>query len=200
MVFVTVFIKFFFILTPFFGLTMFLTMTNDYTEPEKKRLAIKVTLSVAIISLVMFFFGNIIFKVFGITVNAFRIGSGALLFLTAVGLVNGKPGKASQTAPMGKDEEIAVVPLALPIIVGPATIGTILIISSEAVTFQDTMVALGALLAAVVCMGLMLLLSALFERVFKAKGLIIISKITGLILAALAAQIIGTGIKGFFGV
>ena len=200
MVFMTVFIKFFFILTPFFGLTMFLTMTNDYSEVEKKKLAVKVTIPVAIISLIMFFFGNILFKVFGITVNAFRIGSGALLFLTAVGLVNGRPGKASQTASMSKDEEIAVVPLALPIIVGPATIGTILIISSEATTFEDTIVALGALLAAVVCMGMMLLLSAFFERVFKAKGLIIISKITGLILAALAAQIIGTGIKGFFGI
>ena len=87
--FISTFIKIFFIMTPFFVLTVFLTITNDATLIEKRKLAIKVTLSVVVISLVLLFFGEHIFKVFGITLDAFKIGAGALLFLTAVGLIYG---------------------------------------------------------------------------------------------------------------
>ncbi|MFW3346664.1 MarC family protein, partial [Aliarcobacter butzleri] len=75
--------------TPFFVLSVFLTITNEATPSEKRKLAVKVTFSVVIISLVLLFFGQHIFKVFGITLEAFKIGAGALLFLTAVGLIYG---------------------------------------------------------------------------------------------------------------
>ena len=79
-IFIATFLKMFFIMTPFFVLSVFLTVTTDATAKERKALAIKVTISVIIICLVLLFFGKNIFDIFGITLDAFRIAAGALLF------------------------------------------------------------------------------------------------------------------------
>lgn len=78
------FVKFFFLLTPPFVMSAFLSVTKDNTIQERNTLAIWITLWILIISGVLLFFGGFIFKIFGITLDAFRIGTGALLFLTAV--------------------------------------------------------------------------------------------------------------------
>lgn len=191
--FINTFIKFFFLLTPFFALTMFLTMTEGMNNHSRKKLSVKITMAVYISCLILFLFGEEIFSIFGITIDAFRIGAGTLLFLTAAALVQAKQAPSS----FSFEDDIAVVPLAIPVIVGPATIGTILVMGVEIETFMLKLIALSALFLAIFFVGLMLYLSAYLEHVLKRKGLIIISKITGLILAALAAQLVFTGIKNF---
>jgi len=143
--FFNVFIKFFFLLTPFFALSMFITMTADKSSEDKKRLALRVTLSVCIIALVLFIFGDQIFWIFGITIDSFRIGAGALLFITAIALVQGRSEVTTE------HEDIAVVPLAMPIIAGPATVGTIIIMSTEVAGFAERTLSLVALFTAVLC-------------------------------------------------
>lgn len=192
--FVNTFIKFFFLLTPFFALTMFLTMTDGMNNSSRKKLAVKITVSVYIACLILFLFGSEIFSIFGITIDAFRIGTGSLLFITAVGLVHSK---AAQSAAYSFEDDIAVVPLAIPVIVGPATIGAILVMGVEIETFKLKVIGLSALFTAIFFVGTMLYLASYLEHVLKKKGLIIISKITGLILSALAAQLVFTGIKNF---
>lgn len=191
--FINTFIKFFFLLTPFFALTMFLTMTDGMNNQARKKLALKITLSVYISCLILFLFGGEIFSLFGITIDAFRIGAGSLLFLTAVSLVQAKAAQAAYNF----EDDIAVVPLAIPIIVGPATIGAILIMGVEIETFKHKVIGLSALFTSIFFVGTMLYLASYLENVLKKKGLIIISKITGLILSALAAQLVFTGIKNF---
>ena len=83
-----VFVKFFFILTPFFIVAVFIAMTENETVEVRHKLAVRITLAVIAISLILFFAGATIFELLGITVDAFRIGAGALLFLSAVSLVN----------------------------------------------------------------------------------------------------------------
>lgn len=82
--FVSQTLKFFFLLTPFFGLSMFISMTSDCPSRERRALALRVALSAGVIGLVIFFFGGAIFRLFGITVDAFRIGTGILLMLTSI--------------------------------------------------------------------------------------------------------------------
>ena len=82
--FVATFLKFFFLLTPFFALSMFLAMTPDLEARERRLLADRVILAALIITLTFFVFGQFIFRLFGIGVDAFRIGAGALLFLSAL--------------------------------------------------------------------------------------------------------------------
>lgn len=191
--FINTFIKFFILLTPFFALSAFLAMTSKHSERQRKKLAMKITLSVSVVALVIFFFGNYIFLLVGITINSFRIGAGALLFLTAIALVQGKQEETDGS----KDDDIVVVPLSIPIIAGPATIGSILVLSSDLKGFTEKALSLSSLLAAIICVGLILVLSTSIERVLKKKGIIVLSKITGLILAALSAEMIFTGIRAF---
>jgi len=191
--FINTFIKFFFLLTPFFALSMFLTMTDGMDNRSRKKLALKITASVYIACIILFLFGKEIFSLFGITIDAFRIGAGSLLFITAVGLVHSKTAQAAYNF----EDDIAVVPLSIPIIVGPATIGAILIMGVEIETFKLKVIGLSALFTAILFVGTMLYLASYLENVLKKKGLTIISKITGLILSALAAQLVFTGIKNF---
>jgi multiple antibiotic resistance protein len=191
--FVSVWIKLCFVFTPFFVLSMFLSMTEGYSEQRRRKLALTVSASVVVICFILFFAGNQLFSLFGITLNSFRIGAGALLFLSAVGLVQGKTVSADTT----RDGDIAVVPLAIPIIVGPATTGILLVLGAE----LDGAVAKGlgslALLLAIICLCILLLSGSRIQRTLGNRGIGILSKITGLILSALAAQMIMTGILGF---
>lgn len=193
--FISTFIKMFFIMTPFFVLSVFLTITNEATLNEKRKLAVKVTFSVIVISLVLLFFGQHIFKIFEITLDAFKIGAGALLFLTAVGLIYGN--KDGQKLTDTNLSDLAVVPLALPITIGPGTIGVLLVMGAEFSSFSKLVLGSLALLCAIILIGTMLYLSSLIEKFIGKNVLLIISKITGLFLAALSAQIMFDGIKNF---
>lgn len=191
--FVTVWLKFFFLFTPFFALSMFLSMTGDYTEKQRRKLAVMISVAVAVLCICLLFLGNQIFAIFGITLNAFRIGVGALLFLSAISLVQGRKSPSDEN----QEADIAVVPLAMPVIVGPATTGTLLVMGAGLSSVTEKAVGCLALLFAVLCVGVMLLLSTAIERGIGYRGLNILSKLTGIILAALAAQMIMDGILGF---
>lgn len=194
--FVSLWIKLFFVLTPFFGLTMFLSMTEGYESTRRRKLALAVSAAVAVTCFVLFFAGRQIFSVFGITLDAFRIGAGALLFLSAIRLVQGSQGFVGS----GDDEEVAVVPLAIPIIVGPATTGTLLVMGAELNVLSAKIIGCLALLAAVTCVCGVLLAGSLIQRCLGTRGITILSRLTGLVLAALAAQLVMTGVQGFLGI
>lgn len=190
--FVSTFIKFFFLLTPFFVLSTFLAMTTNYTPRRRTALAIQVTIAVLIVSAVILAIGNFVFEVFGITLDAFRVGTGVLLMLTAVRMVSGAEPDSAEGA-----DNLAVVPLAIPVTVGPATTGALLVMGGDTHSPAELVVVVAALALAILLVGVILLSSAAVERIVKKRGLAILSKITGLILAALAAQLIMNGIKAF---
>jgi multiple antibiotic resistance protein len=191
--FIHTFIKFFFLLTPFFLLSTFLSMTRDMNYHMRKKIAFKVTFSLVIISIILLLLGNQIFMIFGITLNSFRIGTGILLFLSAKDLVQGSD------IPEAEDpaQDIAVVPLAIPVAIGPATTGALLVMGGDLPDFLHRVTGISAVLTAIVCVGLLLYISGYIEKILKKRGLVILSKITGLVLAALAAEMVMTGIGGF---
>ncbi len=190
--FISVYIKFFFLLTPFFVLSAFLAYTAGMDTSRQRMLALRVTMAVIVVCLVLYYFGNFIFSVFGITLDAFRIGAGCLLFLSAVSLVRGQ-----RSVPEETEGDIHVVPLAIPITVGPATTGALLVMGAEDHSYLERLVGSGALCLAVASVGLMLVMAPAIDRLIGRNGLAILSKLTGLVLSALAAQIVFTGIKNF---
>jgi multiple antibiotic resistance protein len=181
----------FFLLTPFFVMSMFLSMTRTFTQEARRRIVVHTTLAILITAFVLFYFGNVIFDLLGITIQSFQIGAGALLFISAVKLVQGQE---QQT--QSESQDIAVVPLALPLTVGPGTTGTLLVFGAE-ITGSKKLVASAALFVAIILVGILLLLATKLERILGAKGIGILTKLTGLVLAALAAQLIFTGIYNF---
>ena len=189
--FVSFGLKFFFLFTPFFALSMFLAMTADKSQSERRALACRVAMATIIISQALLFFGNAIFSVFGITVDAFRIGAGALLFLTAIALMNPKVIAAES------GEDISVVPLAMPVIVGPASCGALMVSGADLHTLAERIVASMALVAALGTIWIILMLGTWIERRLGRRGISILMRLTALILAALSAQMIMTGVVSF---
>jgi len=174
-------------------MSYFLAITKKMSPSEKTRLAIRVAGAVILVCFVIYFFGNFIFSVFGITIDAFRIGSGAILFLSAVDLVRG-----TRNGQSNDDEgDIAVVPLAIPVTVGPGTTGVLLVMGAETTDIHTRLISYGALLFAVLCVMILLLIATPIEKIVGRRGLSILSKLTGLILSAIAAQMIFTGMQNF---
>lgn len=191
--FVNFYLKIFFILTPFFVLSAFISLTKDFDDTEKKQTAVKVTVGVLISSFIFFLFGKYIFELFGITLDAFRIGAGTILFLSAISMIS----ENNDTKSQNNSRNIAIVPLTMPMTVGPGVIGMLLVTGAEAVTISEKVIIGMAILLAVLSVGIILYLSSSVKRLIGAQGLVILPKITGLFVSAIAAQIIFTGIQNF---
>ena len=201
--FINNFLKFVFLLTPFFVLSMFLSMTQGWAMRQKRLLALRIGIAAFFSCMILLFFGKWIFEAFDITLDAFRIGGGTLLFLSAVGLVNGKvEDKKPVVAEPDDDSEakisnIAVVPLAIPVTVGPGTIAALLVIGADASTVKTHLLSAGALALALLCLTTILFVATWIEQKLGRHVIVILSKVTGLILAAMASQMIFTGIRSF---
>ncbi len=192
--FFAVFVKFFFILTPFFIIAVFLAMTENETVEVRHALAVRITIAVVIISLILFFAGMTIFTTLGITVDAFRIGAGALLFLSGVSLVNGK---LELPAAKRSIMDLAVVPLAIPVTLGPGSVGALVVMSTETTSLTARLLTALAIVAASLAVGVLLYLSAEIKRLIGRSGISMLSKLTGLILAALSSHMMFTGIAAY---
>jgi len=192
--FISLTIKLFFLLTPFFVLSVFLSMTEYMTKVEQRRVAIRTTLSVMVISLVLYFAGNPIFSTLGITLDGFRIGAGSLLFLSAVSLVSGK--RSSQEA--APDVDFAVVPLAIPLLSGPGAISTVIVYAYKAKGPLAYLITSAGILLIGLAIYLSLLAAPYIAKKLGRTGINIITRIMGLILAAISVEFITTGLKNIF--
>ncbi|MCA1980276.1 MAG: MarC family protein, partial [Calditerrivibrio sp.] len=126
-------------------------------------------------------------------IDAFRVGAGALLFLSAVSIVKGDIGEQS-----GSSSDVAVVPLAIPVTVGPGTIGMLLVLSGDMVGLNDRLIATVAMVTASLLLGFMLSIAVQIEKIIGSKGISILSKITGLFVASVASHLIIVGIKNIW--
>jgi multiple antibiotic resistance protein len=174
-------------------LSAFISLTKDFDDTEKKRTAVRVTIGVMISSFVFYLFGKYIFELFGITLDAFRIGAGTILFLSAISMISEK----DDTKKHANSRDIAIVPLAMPMTVGPGVIGMLLVTGAEATSLTEEIIIGIAVFLAVISVGVMLYLSSSVKRLIGEQGLVIMPKITGLFVSAIAAQIIFTGVQNF---
>jgi multiple antibiotic resistance protein len=198
--FFTLYLKIFFMMTPFFVLSLFLTLSKNLTKPEKKEVILKLSVAVMVAGLVFLLFGKYIFSMFGITLDAFKIGAGTVLFLSALDMIRGGNDIESSEA-RGSDfsrNDFSIVPLAIPSVVGPGMIGILMVIGAEVSGPVDTVLVSFSLLAAVVSLAGVLLISNKLQYLMGKQGLEILPKITGLFVSAIGAQIIFSGIQGFF--
>ncbi|WP_375740365.1 MarC family protein [Pseudomonas boanensis] len=189
----SLYLKMLVLYSPFFVLSCFIGLTRGYTVKERKRLAWKVALGTLVASALLYLFGQGIFKIFGITIDAFRIGAGAVLFISALGMAQGNSAVQSDNV----QQDVTIVPLTIPLTVGPGTIGAMLVMGAGHVQWDDKLVALLAIAIASATVGAILYLSDRIERLLGDQGLQIVSRLMGLFVCALAAQIIFTGVRNY---
>lgn len=185
------------LLNPFAVLSTFLAMTPRWTERERRMLVLRAMITVIVAGVALFFGGSVIFSLFGINIDVFRIGGGVILMVCAISLIWGKAGAADDN---GDDpgHDIAVVPIAIPMAVGPGTAAGLIVIGLENHGLWMTVSNLAALGFATALLAGLLLLGTRAERLLRRRGIAIITRLTGLFLSAIAAGMILDGVKSFF--
>ncbi len=187
-------IKLYALMTPPAVLSAFLGHTKNKSGSEKLKIALKTSSAIFIIGIVLYVWGSSIFELFGFTLDAFRIGSGVLLMLTAIALMNDD----SDSEELHHHEgDISVVPLAIPLGMGPASIGAVMVMGAAARSHHELLAGILSLFLAAFGMFLLLALGDMAGKLLGVTGIAILAKLTGLILAAIAAQVIFTGVIGF---
>ncbi len=197
------------LVNPFSALSIFLELTQGYTSRERRRTAQITALSVFIIMTVFIFSGNWILKILSISTGSFQVGGGILVFLIAVSMMNSGSNPAKPKIGTQEHDEItvqprpnmgavAIVPLAMPLIIGPGGISTVIIHASAARHMNDlfAIVAAGAVIS-VICY-LSLLAAAKVSRWLGETGLTVLNRIMGMLLAAVAVEIVIAGIRSLF--
>ena len=185
------------LLNPSAVLSTFLALTANEDERTRKNIVLRSAVAVLAAGIILYFSGTVIFNLFGINIDVFRIGGGVILMVCAIKLVLGDNGKKEEKSE-AQSGDIAVVPLAIPMAVGPGTSAGLIVIGMEEKTFASIVFNLGAIALAAVLLTALLLAGTKAERTLGKRGIAIITKLTGLFLSALAAGMILEGIKNFF--
>ena len=198
--FIYAFTSLFIIMNPIGLVPLFYLWTSNNTEKEKITL-LKKSVVVVIITLVVFaFFGKFIFEFFGITIDSFKVAGGILILKISWDMLHAKVSRTRQT-PTEKEEmvqldDIAVVPLAIPLLAGPGTITTSIILMEHSITIYDKLTILFSIVLAALISAVILYLSDNIANILKTSGIKAIVRLMGLILSAISIEIISSGIFG----
>ena len=203
-------VAFLVLINPFSALSISLDLTQNHSTKEKRRIARTAALAVFIVIIVFALSGGILLKVLGISVGSFQVGGGILVLLIAISLMNGNDNPAKpkidphseehQSAQQVRRNEkaIAVVPIAIPITIGPGGISTVIIYSSAAKNYSDiALIIISGFLVSLICYFILVVAGRISKRL-GTTGLTILNRIMGMMLAAISVEIIVAGLKSIF--
>lgn len=198
---ISAFIVLFIVVDPIGVAAIFAALTHDTDTAHRRQMAIRGTVLGLVILLVFTFIGETLLRVLGISLPAFRIAGGALLFLLAIDMVFARQsGLRSTTEAERRDagirEDISVFPLAFPLLTGPGAITTVLLLTAD--RHHDLVYLLALLAVILVIFGLTLaalLFSGRLTQLLGTTGTNVLSRVLGLILAALAVQYMLDGVQ-----
>jgi len=179
---------------------IFIAMTADLTSAQQKRTAQVVVIATTTVLLVSLFFGELILNFFGISINSFRVGGGIMLLLMAISMLQTTHHNIRQHREIAEQasESMAVVPLAIPLLAGPAAISTVIINAYKGHGVEHyALMSLDILILAVLLTVLFMIMPWISSRISHV-GINISTRIMGLILAAIAVEFIANGLKGLF--
>ncbi len=189
------------LVNPLEGIPVFLAGTEHAAPSLRAAIAKRASIAVTIILLTALFLGNALLTVFSISPGAFQIGGGIILFLIAVQMVLGS-GKSSfgQTSDGTVNLQCAVVPLAIPIMAGPGAINGAVLYGTQTHSWIGMFILAGVTLLVGIASYISLCAALPLVKYLKETGIDIATRITGLIIAAIAIEMVAHGISFVFGI
>ncbi len=188
------------IVNPISTVPYFLSFTQDSKE-ERPKIALETTLAVFIIMVVSVFLGTSILGFFNITVDGFRIAGGLLLLYLSFNMLFAKK-RVRHTEEENQEaqekESVAVIPLAIPLLAGPGTISTIILLSSRLENLVEKFILVSACLIVTLCVWTALAMAPQISRAISQTGMNVFTRIMGLLLAAVAVEFVINGLKAAF--
>lgn len=201
--FITVFISIFSVLNPVGALPTLVALTGSYT-PEERRMVVRRSVMVAGGMIMGFMFlGIYVFSVLGIDISDFKVAGGILLFKVAFDMLQGRVSSTKLTTEERDEtlekESIGIVPIGIPLLAGPGTITTsIIYFNSTGISIESRMIVFFSIVAVLITAFIILRMAMpFFDRMGKT-GSLIISRIMGLLLAAIAVSFVSSGIIGIY--
>jgi len=199
--FIKAYTSIFFVMGPFSIIPFFVSLTEKSDKREKDQVINKATVTSFFICLFFALTGNFVFRLFGITIDSFRVAGGLLLLLMAISMLQAHQSKIrvneeEQLDSMEK-EDISVFPLSIPLIAGPGTITTVVLFTGEAVIPIHYAILLLALLLSSLSMFIILKFSHKVYEVIGKSGINILTRLIGLILATMGVEFILKGVQSY---
>jgi multiple antibiotic resistance protein len=199
----------FFVVDPLSAVPFFLAMTRNDSAQKRRETALRASVAAALVLSTFALAGAAIFKVLGIGLPAFKVAGGVVLLLLALDMIRTQPSKTRITegevaAGAGKDD-IAIVPLAMPLLAGPGSIATCIVLMARARSgpWWHALPVLGAIVVTCAAAYLILAGASRTEKVLGSTGLAILERAAGLLLVAIAIQFmmdgLGDGLPGLLG-
>lgn len=179
---------------------IFAALTKDNTPAQRRTFATRGVLVALGILLFFAVLGNAILDVFGITIPALRTAGGILLLLIAIDMVfarhSGGTGTTSEEEIEARQsQDISVFPLAMPLMAGPGAISAVILLTTGASSDLEFWLVLAAIVVILALCWLTLLIAIPIQRMLGLTGLSVVSRIVGILLAALAVQFVFDGIR-----
>jgi multiple antibiotic resistance protein len=201
--FISAFITFFVVIDPPGCAPIYASLTSDASAKLRRDMAIRAIIISAIILAIFALFGNNLLGGLGITLDAFRIAGGIMLFIIALEMVFEKrtqrrEDRAQEVADDDAVEDVSVFPMAMPMIAGPGSIASIMLLFSKHDDLESHLVIGGALTAVLLLTLLALLAAGPLIKLVGHRVEAVVTRLLGVILAALAAQFIIDGVKASF--
>lgn len=198
--FISAFITFFVVIDPPGCAPIYASLTKGANAHQRRSMAIRATLVAACILLVFALFGEKLLAALHIELNSFRIAGGIMLFLIALDMVFEKrterrEKRAQEIMDTPEIEDVSVFPMAMPMIAGPGSIASVMLVVSQNDGIERAGIILGALAAVLILTLLALLAAGPIMRILGPKTEAVITRLLGVLLGALAAQFVVDGIR-----
>jgi multiple antibiotic resistance protein len=176
----------------------FLTMTADDSAKKRRQISLKAAIGSTLILALFASAGDLLFRIFGITLPAFRIAGGIILGLSALEMLRAERRtreNREEVAEGVEKEDAAITPLAIPMLAGPGAISTVLVLMNRASGWTQVLPIYTAIVATGAATFLILRASEHFHRILGKTGINVLTRIMGLVLATVAVQFILDGLR-----
>ena len=195
---VTAFTTLFVVIDPPGQAPIFMALTQGMDPAKRRGVAIRACLTAAVILAMFTAFGESVLGFVGISMPAFRVAGGVLLFLTAIEMLFERRTKRRESnAEEEENTDPSVFPLAIPFIAGPGSIATIILLAGQAPGLQGTAIVIGVMFSVVAVVLTLYLSSGVLARLLGKTGLNVMTRLLGMLLAALSVQFILSGLRDF---
>ena len=190
----------FFVVDPIANVPIFLTITGGDSEAQRRRIAGRAALATWVTLLIFAFAGGVIFRAFGISLSSFKVAGGLMLLLMSIDMMRAQPSPTRTTAEEQGEacarDDVAIFPLAIPMLAGPGAIATVMVLMSRAAwDWLRTTAVFVAVTVACVAAWLLMRSAASAEHLLPKTLMRALGRIMGLLLAAVAVEFIAGGIR-----
>jgi len=198
-----VFAAMFAIINPIASIPVFLSLTQGATEAEKQRVALVTLIGVVIGCVVSVSLGGAVLRLFGVTIDGFRLAGGLLVLLIALNMLRGTASpqrhpNEKEMSPAAAPSSVAIYPLTVPLLVGPGTISALIVFGHTAETERKLPSLAIGLSVFLLVLAITLLSAPFIAKYLSAKAIAITQRLMGMILAAIAMEMMVSSPQAFF--